>query len=366
MSAAQETLSQVANGIGYFTLNRPAALNALTFDMLKALRARLDEWARDPNVHAVVLRGAGEKAFCAGGDVRAIRASFLQGSKEFETFFAFEYALDHFIHRYPKPFIALMHGIVMGGGMGLAQGAALRIATESTRMAMPETTIGFFPDVGGSYFLSRLPGGLGAYLGLTGHQIRAADVMYCGLADVYFTAEDFARIETTLNTLNATHGDALLAALRERASLSSTSVPTPAPLAQLRPAIDQHFSHVNVPTILASLRQETREDFRDWAQATLEVLAKRSPLMLCVTLEQLRRGKNLSLEDCFRMELNMLYRSFERGDFLEGVRALLVDKDHAPRWLHPRVEDVRADEIAGFFEPRWEAYSHPLRVFHSQ
>ena len=190
MDATQnDVLAEVRNHIGHLTLNRPAGLNALTLDMVRTLQRQLDAWAQDPQVHAVVLRGAGEKAFCAGGDIRSLYDSFKNGDTLHQDFFVEEYALDLAIHHYRKPVLALMDGFVLGGGMGLVQGADLRVVTEKSRLAMPEVGIGYFPDVGGSYFLPRIPGELGIYLGVSGVQIRAADALYCGLADWYLDSE---------------------------------------------------------------------------------------------------------------------------------------------------------------------------------
>jgi enoyl-CoA hydratase/carnithine racemase len=319
-----ELLVEIRAGVATVTLNRPAALNALTLGMLKTLAARLDQWEKDEGVRMVVLRGAGEKAFCAGGDVRALYESFKSGKRGHQEFFEIEYALDYRIHTYPKTVVALMDGIVMGGGMGISQGAKVRIVGDRTRMAMPETAIGLFPDVGGSYFLSRLPGALGVYLGLAGATLRAADAIYCGLADVTVGAPAASEIES------------------------------------LRPAIDLHFGRDSVAAIIASLESEKRPEFRDWTVKMLDALAKKSPTMLAVTLEQLRRGAELSLADCFRMELNLIHACFEQGDFLEGVRALIVDKDNQPRWRPGRLTDVTQQSIAAFFAPRWPAAQHPL------
>ena len=322
-----ELLAEVANGVATVTLNRPAALNALTLGMLKELAARLDAWEKDDRVRLVVLRGAGDKAFCAGGDVRALYETFKAGKGGQNEFFEVEYALDYRIHTYPKTIVAVMDGIVMGGGMGISQGAAVRIVGERTRMAMPETVIGLFPDVGGSYFLSRTPGKLGVYLGLVGPTLRAADAIYCGLADLY---------------------------------VGAPGGPGPADLERLRAAIDLHFGRESVPAIIASLEGETRPELREWAATTLEALAKRSPTMLAVTFEQVRRGAGLSLADCFRMELNLIHGCFEQGDFIEGVRAMIVEKDNRPRWRPARLAEVEAPAVERFFAPRWQPAQHPL------
>jgi enoyl-CoA hydratase/carnithine racemase len=327
-AAGGELAAEIRAGVATVTLNRPAALNALSLDMLKGLAAWLDAWENDENVRTIVLRGAGDKAFCAGGDVRALYDNFLGtdpgvarlGSVPgFLDFFIIEYALDFHIHTYPKPIVAVMDGIVMGGGMGIAQGARLRIVGDRTKMAMPETTIGLFPDVGGSYFLSRVPGKLGIYLGLAGPTLRAADAIYCGLADIY---------------------------------IGAGTLPAPE-LEALRPAIDEHFAHDSVDAIAKSLENEARPGFREWAMRTREALAKRSPTMLAVTLEQLKRGATMSLADCFRMELSLIHGCFAQGDFIEGIRALIVEKDNRPRWKPP-------SSVEPFFAPHWVPAEHPL------
>lgn len=203
-SSQDSVLAEVRNHIGHLTLNRPAGLNAITLDMVRSLSAHLRAWAEDAQVHAVVLRGAGEKAFCAGGDIRSLYDSFKGGDTLHEDFFVEEYALDLAIHHYRKPVLALMDGFVLGGGMGLVQGADLRVVTERSRLAMPEVAIGYFPDVGGSYFLPRIPGELGIYLGVTGVQIRAADALYCGLADWYLDSARLAELDQKLTTCNGT------------------------------------------------------------------------------------------------------------------------------------------------------------------
>ncbi len=325
-AAGGELLAELRGGVATVTLNRPAALNALSLGMLQGLARWLDAWESDESVRLVVLRGAGDKAFCAGGDIRALHDSFKAGSGAHHQFFEVEYALDYRIHTYPKTIVAVMDGIVMGGGMGISQGAAVRIVGERTKMAMPETAIGLFPDVGGSYFLSRAPGKIGAYLGLVGPTLRAADAIYAGLADVYAGAGA------------APAGE----------------------LERLRPAIDRHFTHDSVAAIIESLQSERRPELQEWAAKTLEALAKRSPMMLAVTLEQLRRGATLSLAECFRMELNLIHGCFEQGDFVEGIRALIVEKDNQPHWRPPRLAEVSRPAVDAFFKPRWPPAQHPL------
>ncbi|HET7402516.1 MAG TPA: enoyl-CoA hydratase/isomerase family protein, partial [Usitatibacter sp.] len=273
-------------------------------------------------------------------------------------FFIREYALDHRIHRYPKPVVALVDGIVMGGGMGISQGAALRIVGERTRMAMPETTIGLFPDVGGSYFLSRVPGRLGTYLGLVGPTMRAADALYCGLADIYLSPGSMGHVGEWL-AQSAACADPR-AAVKALASRDERDALPPPGLAALRAAIDRHFAAPTVEAIMDSLAGAAGDE-REWAERTLEALAKRSPTMLKVTLEQLRRGAALGLADCFRMELGLIYACFDQGDFIEGIRALIVDKDNRPQWRPPSLGEVGEDAVERFFAPRWSPpQAHPL------
>ena len=317
LRAAQgEILAHVRAGVATVTLNRPRALNALSFAMLHALSEWLEAWRGDARVRTVVFRGAGAKAFCAGGDVREVVASQQNGGRPGDEFFPFEYDLDLRIHRYPKPIVAILDGIVMGGGMGISQGAALRIVGDRTRMAMPETAIGLFPDVGGSYFLSRCPGRVGMYLALTGIAINAADAIHAGLADLYAGA----------------HGE-----------------PPPGELERLRPAIDRHFAAPSVEAIVDSLDGETAPEFAEWARETSATLRERSPTMLKVTHEQLTRGAKLDLADCFRMELTIVRRCLEHGDFAEGIRAMLVDKDRKPRWQPASLAQVSAAAVDSFF-----------------
>ena len=337
------------------TLNRPDALNALTLAMIDVLDARLRELAADPGVQAVVMRGAGDKAFCAGGDVRALYDSFRAGDDLHRRFFVHEYRLDLLLHRYPKPFVAVADGITMGGGMGLAQGSRLRIVGERTRIAMPEVGIGLIPDVGGSFFLSRLRGELGTYLALTGAELGAADAIYVGLADHRFAPASIERIEEALGEPGASDSfDAV------RATLGKLAQPAPpAPLARWRAAIDRHFAQPSVAAIVASLAAEADPALRDWANRTREVMRRRSPTMLAVALQALRRGRGLGLADCLRMEYTIVQHCFDHGDLLEGVRALIVDKDKRPRWRPGRIDAVDPAAVEAFFrEP--PGTRHPL------
>lgn len=354
--------TQLINGIGHLILDRPKALNSLSLDMVRRLTSTLLAWRDDEAIRAVVVRSSSEKAFCAGGDIRFFYdvggASPQRGSALLEDFFTEEYALNYLTHDYPKPYIAVMDGIVMGGGMGIAQSGPrcrLRIVTERTKMAMPEVNIGLFPDVGGSHFLSRAPGQIGAYLGVTGEIIRAADALYAGLADLFVPADGLSSL---LNLLAQTDAVDVPAAIRDFAAPFQQQVnPAASALATERASIDHHFAHDDVREIIASLSG----DDGTFAQKTLAVMKTRSPIMMCVTLAQLRRGAALGVADCLRMERTMVRRNFEHGEILEGVRALVIDKDNAPKWSPPTLEEVTTDMVARFFEPAWPEHAHPLR-----
>lgn len=346
--AEAPVLIEVRNRVGFLTLNRPAGLNAVTLDMVRVLHRQLKEWADEQDVVAVVLRGAGEKAFCAGGDIRSLYDSYQNGDNLHRDFFEEEYALDQYIHAYTKPLLALMNGFVLGGGMGLVQGASLRVISERTRMGMPEVGIGYFPDVGGSYFLSRLPNHLGFYMGLTGNHVGSADSLFAGLADYCVPHEQFAELERRLDEQDWSMPP-LQALTNLLVSMGGTELPD-APFKTLAPAIDEHFSHDNVAAILQSLASETRAEYRDWAAETLKTMDSRSPLSMSVTLEMLRRGRNLSLAECFAMELHLDRQWFDEGDIIEGVRALIVDKDKNPRWNPPTLDDVTPARVAAFFD----------------
>ena len=356
--APAEILSEVRNHIAFLTLNRPDALNALSLDMIARLRTLLGEYAVDSEVYAVLIQGAGDKAFCAGGDIRSLYQHFKESSSLHLDFFVKEYPLDYSLYGYPKPYIVVMDGITMGGGMGIAQGSTLRIVGERTRIAMPEVAVGFFPDVGASYFLSRLAGALGIYLALTGVQIRGADALYCQLADVYLPPAAIASLADDLSALNWSvdrSGD-LRQFIRARAALG-LSAPS---LSLLRPGIDAHFSKPLVRDILASLEGERRTEYADWAEQTAKLMRTRSPTMLGATLRQLQLGKTMNLAACFRMELAMAQQCLEQGDFLEGVRALIIDKDNSPQWKPNKIEDVTDSMIDAFFRNRWTSGAHPL------
>ena len=354
-------VTSVKNQIGFITLDRPKALNSLSLDMVRSITAALLKWRDDQDIRAVFIHSSSEKALCAGGDIRFfydVGTSTPTGdSALLEDFFTEEYALNHLIHFYPKPYIALMNGVVMGGGMGIAQAgpdSCLRIVTERTKMAMPEVNIGLFPDVGGGYFLSRTPGQIGTYLGLTGEIIGAADALYAGLADVFIPTSEISGLMELL--CNSDTSD-LRKAIHDFARPYATQAePAQSKLAVQRTEIDALFSGNSVMNIANALQKNDSV----FAQSTLATMEKRSPLLMCVTLEQLRRSINMSVSDCLRMERNMVRHCFKHGEVLEGVRALVVDKDNQPKWSPPHLSEVSEDMVSGFFKEVWPAYAHPL------
>ena len=363
-----DILTEVRGNVGFITLNRPKALNALSLPMVRKLTALLSAWRDDSSVFAVAIRGSNKVGrpgtpeslfggFCAGGDIRFFHQAALAGDADLDAFFTEEYRLNHLIHHYPKPYIAFMDGVVMGGGMGLSQGARVRIVTEHSKLAMPETNIGLFPDVGGGYFLSRCPGSVGEYLALTGVVISGEEALACGLADVL-------RPAASLQALWQQLGDQSFASGADAEQWVATNLIA----GHARPEratgqLDAFFSLARVKHIVDAL--EAAKD-NEWAQKTAAVLRKRSPLMLHVTLEQIRRARSMGLADDLRMERDMVQHCFylkpgAASETVEGIRALAVDKDYTPKWNPTRIEDVKPQMVQAFFASPWAADTHPLR-----
>lgn len=363
MSSSAPVLVERGPSVGLMTLNRPEALNALSLGMIATLSQALLQWRDDPAIELVALRGSNKAGavgtaercfghFCAGGDIRYFHDAAKLGDPSLEDFFTQEYALNHLIQTYGKPIVAFMDGVVMGGGMGLCQGIARRIVTENTKMAMPETKIGLFPDVGGGYFLSRCPGAVGEYLGLTGQVIGADAAIAYGLADVRIAASEQAGLWQHLASTRFDSGAQALDSLPVQPSGQDGSLPQ---------ALQLAFSQPDVQEILATL------DASDDAlcRQTAAVLRERSPLMLHVTLEQIRRARSMTLADVLRMERDMVWHCFhlrpmDQSETLEGIRALVVDKDHRPAWKPADIASVDAGEVAQFFVSPWTPEYHPL------
>ncbi|MDY7231136.1 enoyl-CoA hydratase/isomerase family protein [Hyalangium rubrum] len=328
--------------IGLVTLDRPKALNALSLDMIRAIHPRLDAWASTPEVKAVVIRGAGGKAFCAGGDVRAVAASTGPLAQDY---FREEYGLNRRIHHYEKPYIALVDGISMGGGLGLSIHGSYRVVTERLMFSMPETAIGIFPDVGGGWFLPRFPGEVGTYLALTGARGNAADAMWTGYGTHHV---NHARLDALLEALVAAdwnQGSPQEVVARVLASHATDA--GPAPLSAQREAIDRCFAADRVEDILAALAAEGSE----WAEATRVTLARMCPTSLKVTLRQLRRCRALPYDEVVPIEYRLSQHLTSRPDFREGIRAVLVDKDQKPRWNPATLAEVREEDVEACFAP---------------
>ena len=359
----------VADGVGHVTLDRPQALNALSFEMIRSLAAIFDAWRDDTQVGVIVLDGAGERGFCAGGDVRELYGYATDGAHaEAHEFFRTEYRLDAAIARYPKPVVAIMDGITMGGGIGLAGHASIRVVTERSRVAMPETRIGFTPDVGGSWLLANAPGELGVHLALNSRTMDAADALHAGFADAYLPSDRLPH---------------LLQALAERADPGSPAeivmlfdeTPGPSTLALARDWVDACYSAPTVGEIIARLRAfaEGRPDAAAssfprhpldpgafaYAAAAADELESLSPTALAVTLESVRRARTLPrLEDALEQEFRAVTWFIEQHDLHEGIRAQVIDKDRRPRWNPPELHDLPPGLVARVldearFDPVW-------------
>jgi enoyl-CoA hydratase len=330
----------------HVVLNRPRALNALTHDMCRRLLEGLADWQRDPELGAVVVEGEGDRAFCAGGDIRRVADMVTRdGAEAAAGFFRVEYPMNARLFHFTKPWIALLDGIVMGGGVGISIHGRHRIATDRTRFAMPETGIGFFPDVGGTWALPRLPGETGMFLGLTGQHLNAADCLASGIATAHVPSSSLDDLKESLFAL-ATGPDFerrvgdVIGKLTMRPGAGS--------LASLRERIDACFRGDSLDEILHRLDVETS----GFGQETLAVLRTKSPMSLKVTFEQLRRGRALpSFDEAMRLEYRLVRRFLAGHDFREGVRALIVDKDNTPAWRPATLAEVDPSEVAGYFAP---------------
>lgn len=339
MDLQEDILFSAQHGIGKVLLNRPKALNALTLDMCHALEAQLRAWAEDAEIAAVVVKGAGDKAFCAGGDIRHLSENARAGADYPYRFWSDEYRLNALISHYPKPYLALIDGIVMGGGVGLSVHGRYRVVSEHALFAMPETGIGFFPDVGGSFFLSRCPGQIGLYLGLTGHRLRAADMLYAGIATHLVHRHRLPELEHALAE-TPQEIDAVLARFAQD--------PEPAPLAADRAEIDDLFGRPSLEAVMAALAPGTTA----FARKTHELLLRKSPTALALAFREIRAGAALDIDGCLRMEWRMAsHVPGHLPDFHEGVRAVIIEKDNAPRWSPPYLAEVDPAKIEMFFAP---------------
>lgn len=353
--------------IAIATLNSERSLNALSLPMVELLEPKLKEWRDDPQVAAVWLQGAGDKAFCAGGDIVAMYKAMQNRPgevvSEVEDFFTREYQLDYLIQTFPKPFIVWGSGIVMGGGMGLMNGASHRIVTETSRLAMPEVSIGLYPDVGGTYFLNRMPEKLGLFMGLTGASMNANDALYLKLADHFALSTEKEAVLESLRTID--WGDtATLNKQKLTDALESIERTHQAelPRAQVRPhaeAIKQAVKADDIAQVVANILQLSSENDK-WLSRAQQTLAKGCPMTAHLVWNQLQQGKELSLAECFQLELTLSVNCAVKGDFAEGIRALLIDKDNQPQWSYPSVEEVPTEAVDDMFIAPW-GENHPLK-----
>lgn len=360
--------------IGIATLNSPKTLNGLSLQMTRLLAARLQRWASDDSIACVVLRGAGEKAFCAGGDLHGLHRSMLEyrqrpagtrdtrldprGNAYAEAFFEEEYRLDHFIHTYPKPLLCWGHGFVMGGGVGLMAGASHRVVTERSRLAMPEITVGLFPDVGGSWLLKRVPHSAGLFLALTGAPLEASDAIYAGLADVRL---DSVQYDIVLDALaaHAWSGDAA----RDRAGLDAflrdmAHTPEPGPLQHHAELIERLLSPADLPAVVQAIMALQSDDA--WLQNARATLDAGAPGSARLAWELHRHAATDTLAGAFRTEYTVALHAAAHGDFAEGIRALLIDKDRTPHWNPPTLAQADEAWAQAFFAEPWAPEQHPL------
>lgn len=334
-----QILTRVDDSVGRITLNRPESLHALNQSMCETMTAALLAWRDDPAVTSVLIDHAGDRGFCAGGDIRMIAASGASDAVAAKAFFLAEYRLNHLMFAYSKPITAIVDGVVMGGGVGISEPAKVRIATERTTYAMPETGIGLFPDVGGGWFLPRLPGETGTWLALTGARLKAADTVALGIHTHFASSRDLIDVIESI----ARHP-------QEPAAEAGAWAGDPGPpsIAPHRDAIDRLFAHDTVEAIFAALEAEGSE----WALAQRAMLEKKSPQSLKVTLRQLRVGRRMTdFADVMAMEYRLAGRIVRTSDFQEGVRAVIIDKDHAPRWSPATLQDISDATIDALFAP---------------
>jgi len=344
MDAATEPdlIARREGSAGIIRLNRPKAINAVTLEMFRDIEAALDAFEVDPAVSLVLLDGAGERGLCAGGDIRALyESSKVQGDLG-KVLWREEYILNARIARFPKPYVAFMDGIVMGGGVGLSAHASHRVVTEKTKLAMPEVGLGFFPDVGGTWLLAHAPGEIGTYFGLTGQTMNGADAVFARFADVVVPSDKLPLLREVLTNVRPGTLAAEVTLLIHGFATGETA----GPVAARQAGIDALFAFDRMEDILAALRADNSE----FAQATLKTLGEKSPRGMVVALKLLRLARNAaSLEECLVREYRAALEVFRSDDFREGVRAAVIDKDRNPRWSPARIEEVTAEMVAPYF-----------------
>ena len=337
-----DLIARLEGSAGIIRLNRPKALNAMTLEMSEGVDRALDRFEADPAVAIVVLEGAGERGLCAGGDIRGLYDSSRAGGDLGKRFWRQEYVMNARIAKYPKPYVAFMDGLVMGGGVGLSAHSSHRVVTERTKLAMPEVGLGFFPDVGGTYLLSRGPGEIGTYFGLTGQTMNGPDAIHARFADAVVPSARWPALREALTKVRPGTSSAEIRTLIDGFASGEKAGPVAARQSQ----IDAWFAHDRMEDIVAALRQDGSE----LAQSTLKTLAEKSPRGMVVTLKLLRLARQASsLEQCLVREYRAALEVFRSDDFREGVRAAVIDKDRNPKWSPPRIEDVTPAMIAPYF-----------------
>ena len=332
--SAEEVFFEKRGSLGLITLNRPNALNALTLGMVREIHPKLKSWEDNESIKTIAVTASGDKAFCAGGDIRALYDWGKSGDENATGFYYEEYQLNQLIKSLRKPYVSLVNGIVMGGGVGVSVHGSHRIAGENYSFAMPETGIGLFPDVGGSYFLSRLKYNSGMYLALTGSRIKASDAIELGIAEYYIESKNYKGI---LSQLSAGESPDTI--------LSSYNFNIPSLIAPNFQQINELFGGDTIEEIFEKL--ETNKS--DFSQKTLNTLKSKSPTSLKITFKQIREGSKLDFEECLRMEYRMVSKVMSDHDFYEGVRAIIIDKDNNPRWSPSSIREVTEENIDKFF-----------------
>ncbi|WYP26333.1 3-hydroxyisobutyryl-CoA hydrolase [Alkalihalobacillus sp. FSL W8-0930] len=336
-------------GVGIITLNREKALNSLSSKMVKMINETLHAWRGAGDVHIVLLEGSGKKAFCAGGDIKELyyNGNSDEGRAKSTAFLELEYDTDQLVSDYPKPIVALMDGIVMGGGVGLSYGADVRIVTEKTKWAMPETAISFFPDVGAAYFLNQASKSTGMYLGLVGETIQAGDAIAIGVADWYVQSEDVAKLRDELIHREWREVKEIRTSIDDCVRKLGKPAPESERLHHLTPFIEKHFSHSSITEVMNSLREDASSD----AKCVYNKLQNRSPLSLCVTFAHVTNGTNLtSFHEALVIDKYVASRFMECDDFYEGVRCLLVDKGTEPTFEYQSVQEVPTETVQSILE----------------
>jgi enoyl-CoA hydratase len=342
VEAEPDLIVRCEGGAGVIRLNRPKAINAMTLEMSLGIDAALDRFEADPAVALVLLEGAGERGLCAGGDIRGLYESSRSGGDLGKVFWRQEYMMNARIARFPKPYVAFMDGLVMGGGVGLSAHGRHRVVTERTRLAMPEVGLGFFPDVGGTWLLSRSPGEIGTYFGLTGQTMNGPDAIHARFADAVVPSAKWAALRDVLTKVRPGTASAEIKLLIDGFATGETS----GPVAAMQPSIDAWFAHDRIENIFAALQRDRSE----LARATRKTLNEKSPRGMVVTLKLLRLARaSSSLEQCLVREYRAALQVFASDDFREGVRAAVIDKDRSPHWSPPRIEDVTPEMVTPYF-----------------